>query len=182
MGLIFDVGNGNNWVSRYSKTLQGAPAMVPGNYESIPPQIIPITFTGHLIAIFADSTHKKDTWFTAGWLWQRVLINIGTGATAPNATVQRKYKFYLGQLTILTIPKLASEYGLTISIPRWLTQIEFEIYEYVGEIIDTTEVQLEQIQADLLNLINDNQGGSADSETGLTTQQKATITYFTNFL
>ncbi len=52
----------------------------------------------------------------------------------------------------------------------------------MGEIIDTTEVQLEQIQADLLNLINDNQGGSGDSGTGLTTQQKATITYFTNFL
>ena len=182
MGLIFDVGNGNNWVSRYSKTLQGAPAMVPGNYESIPPQIIPITFTGHLIAIFADSTQKKDTWFTAGWLWQRVLVNIGTGSTAPNATVQRKYKFYLGQLTLITMPKLSSNYALTISIPRWLTQIEFEIYEYVGDIIDTTEVKLDQIQADLLDCLNNNQGGSGDSGTELTTPQKATITYFTNFL
>ena len=182
MGLIFDVGNGNNWVSRYSKTLQGTPAMVPGNYESIPPQIIPITFTGHLIAIFADSTQKKDTWFTAGWLWQRVLVNIGTGSTAPNATVQRKYKFYLKQLTLLTMPKLTSNYALTVSIPPWLKQIEFEIYEYVGEIVDTTDLKLDQIQADLLNCLNNNQGGSGNSETILTTQQKATITYFTNFL
>ncbi len=156
--------------------------MVPGNYESIPTQIIPITFTGHLIAIFADSTQKKDTWFTAGWLWQRVLVNIGTGSTAPNATVPRKYKFYLGQLTLLTMPKLTSNYALTISIPPRLKQIEFEIYEYIGDIIDTTDLKLDQIQADLLNCLNNNQGGSGNSGTELTTQQKTAITYFTNFL
>lgn len=182
MGLVFDVGNGNNWVSRYSNSLQGAPAIVPGNYEPIPDLVIPITFTGHLLAISASSTQAKNTWKTAGWLWQRVLINIGTGATSPNATVQRKFKFYLGQLTVLTIPKLASDYALSVSFPHWMPQLSFEIYEYIGEVIDTNEQKLEQIISDLQSYIASDSGGSGGSTEELTTQQKIVTTYFTNFL
>lgn len=182
MGLVFDVGNGNNWVSRYSNNLQGAPAPVPGNYKPIPDLFIPITFTGQLLAISASSSTAKDTWKTAGWIWQRVLVNIGTGSTVPNATVQRKYKFYLEQLTVLTIPKLASEYALSLSIPYWLSQLSFEIYEYTGEVIDTTDLKLDQVLADLASCIANGGGGSGGSGETLTTEQKTVITYFTNFL
>ncbi|MGK7914736.1 MAG: hypothetical protein AB4038_04210 [Prochloraceae cyanobacterium] len=182
MGLIFDVGNGNNWVSRYDNSLQGAPAVVPGNYEPIPDLVIPITFTGHLLAISASSSTAKDSWKTAGWIWQRVLVNIGTGSTSPNATVQKKYKFYLGQVTVLTIPKLASNYGLSVSIPHWISQLSFEIYEYTGEVIDTNEQKLDQILTNLATCIANGGGGSGDNGDSFTTQQKIATTYFTNFL
>lgn len=182
MGLSFDIGNGNNWVSRYENSLQGAPAPVPGNYLPIPDLVIPITFTGQLLAISASSTTAKSTWKTAGWLWQRVLVNIGTGATSPNALSQRKYKFYLDKLTILTIPKLASEYALSISIPQWIQDLDLEIYEYTGEIIDSNEQKLDLILSDLATLIANFGEGSGGKVEVLNIQQKIVTTYFTNFL
>ncbi len=182
MGLIFDINNGNNWVSRYSNSLQGTPAKIPGNFEDILPQEIPVTFTNQLIAISADSNQKKDSWFTAGSLFQRTAINIGNGSNGFNAIVPKSYKFYFNQFTIIPIPKLSENYALTLTFPSWIKQIEFEIYEYIGEIIDTTELKLDQMQADLEACLNNSDNNNGNSGVTLTTQQKAAITYFTNFL
>ena len=182
MGLSFDIGNGNNWASRYEDSLQGSPAPVPGNYLPIPEQTIPFTFTSQLLAISATSSTAKSTWKTAGWIWQRVLVNIGTGSTVPNALAQRKYKFYLDKLTVLTIPKLASEYALSISIPRWLQDLDLKIYEYTGEIIDSNEQKLDLILTDLAALIANSDGENGGNGEVLNIQQKIVTTYFTNFL
>ena len=182
MGLSFDIGNANNWASRYQYSLVGAPAPVPGNYLPIPDLVIPITFTGQLLAISATSSTAKSTWKTAGWLWQRVLVNIGTGATVPNALSQRKYKFYLNQLTILTIPKLASEYALSISIPKWIQDLDIKIYEYTGEIIDSNDQKLDLILTNLATLLTNSGNGSGGKVEVLNIQQKIVTSYFTNFL
>ncbi|ELS04809.1 hypothetical protein Xen7305DRAFT_00045450 [Xenococcus sp. PCC 7305] len=182
MAIFIDAANSNNWVSRYSTSLQGEEAIVPGNYKAIPDLVVPITFEGELIAIQASSTKAKPTWKTAGWVWQRLLVNIGTGSTVPNSVVQGSQKFYLDRLNTLVIPKLSSNYGLAISIPSWLPQLDIEIYEYVGEVKNSVDDKLDQLQADLTALIAATTGSGGGSGGTLTPQQQTSIVYFSNFL
>lgn len=82
----------------------------------------------------------------------------------------------------MAIPKFASNYALSVSIPHWLSQLDFEIYEYTGDVIDTNEQKLEQIIADLQTYITGSNGSLDGSEGALTVEQQGIITYFTNFI
>jgi len=151
MAKVYNFADSLTWVSRYTNSVEGLPAIVPGNFEAIPDLIIP------------------------------VLINIATGASAPNSIVTPSYKFYLEELTTIVIPRLSNTYGLMISFPHWLPQLDFEIYEYIGEVSDTIEDRLELIQFDLTKCLENDGNGSADSGTNSTTQQQTTIATLTNF-
>jgi|GEM_PF-5603358 len=181
MAKVYNFADSLTWVSRYTNSVEGLPAIVPGNFEAIPDLIIPVVFQGEAIAIQASSDNAKETWKLAGWVWQRVLINIATGASAPNSIVTPSYKFYLEELTTIVIPRLSNTYGLMISFPHWLPQLDFEIYEYIGEVSDTIEDRLELIQFDLTKCLENDGNGSADSGTNSTTQQQTTIATLTNF-
>jgi hypothetical protein len=58
-------------------------------------------------------------------------------------------RFYLKQINILRFQRLATNWTLVLRVPYWFRHIDLTVWQYTGLIEDTTETQLDQIQADL---------------------------------
>ena len=151
----YNAGNSNNWQSVWNQSFTAAPA--PGNrpelerYFPLPDIIVPIQLDAGLIAFYATSQDANPKWKFAANVKRKYVTGLTVGGNF-DAVVDSK-RIFLNQFSLLRYTvSFGSSYSLLISVPYWLRQITFHLWEYTGPIIDTSEQKLDLILERLPNL------------------------------
>jgi hypothetical protein len=121
-----------NWVFRWNTNIPKTPGRFPNSHIPIDDQTVPIQFESTLIAVKATSSTALAHWRYAATAIQKVSTGIGS-LSVPDAEANYTKKVYLDRLQLLFFPKLATTYSLTFKIPYWLSAINIDVWEYVGE-------------------------------------------------
>lgn len=147
---VLQLSNAANWQDIYSREFQ-AQIISDKAHIPIPEVTIPILLDRHILAIYANSMTAKRSWDTAGYLKQKISLGLITGG-APDAEVIHSRRIGLRRITLVTFPKLTTEYGLGFNAPFWLRDINLTIWKYVGAESDSTEDLIQRVRDDLVRI------------------------------
>lgn len=107
--------------------------------------LYPVLFHNSSIAIEVEvnSPDNTETWNYAG----KALISINTGITigGNTDTVIAGRSLFLHQINLLVFPKLAGDFRLEYSPPKWFQQVTLRAWEYIGEGIPDNANKLDAI-------------------------------------
>ncbi|MEG4010405.1 hypothetical protein QUA41_30760 [Microcoleus sp. Pol11C1] len=135
MSITLDLENSANWQPRLAQSFVGSS-------ENPLPEYAPnFDFTSNIIAVLVDNSEALDTWYSAGWIGQK--INLPFGPTAASTFSNTRLK--LRQKQLLVFPKLVPTYKISVRFPRWFTQASITIWEYLGPQTDTIEQKLDTL-------------------------------------
>lgn len=90
----------------------------------------------HLIAVGIASENADPTWVTGGWVSQLLSFTPSSTSQFPPVVEAKRHKVRLGVLTLLEFPRLADQWTLEISFPKWLYETKLEIWKYAGRDFD----------------------------------------------
>lgn len=150
MATILQLSNGKNWKYRYSKSLVAK--KVGDTYISIPAYSVPILLESSIIAVKCLVKKPGLRWVTAGWISQKIKIGIGTGVT-PNTYTEKNQRLIINNLTVVFFPQIVTSYGVIISVPYWLRDLKFALYEYTGIVDDSVVEKLQEINSKIDQLL-----------------------------
>lgn len=148
MAPVINSASNANWLSVYSASLAATPVM-PRGHLPIPSFFAPVELDSHALLIGATSNQAEPTWRLAFWASQRIAVQ-GIGFAEVNSS------FVALGLSLIRFPVLSDTYTLKIRVPRWHTQLSFQVWKYVGVTLDTndllgdTAIQLARIEAILV--------------------------------
>ena len=150
MSVVYDLGNANAWSLIFSTTkiAPPAPSQKLNSYYPIPDFEASVQPSSPVLAIYATSESAEERWRTGGFIKQRIRTGL-LGGGNPDAYVQAK-KFYLNQFTIIEFQRLSTAYSIEFSIPYWLREITFDVYEYTGLIDNVIEQQIQDLEQKLI--------------------------------
>lgn len=148
MSLRPNIANTDNWEFVYDVTAQRASSPT-GAKIPIDTLTVPILIESHLIALYSGSDSAKDNWINAGWaaFYAPTGITVGGGN---DGKIGESVRLFLGERTIIQVPKLSDSYALKISVPPYFDDVEYSIYQYVGLGEPTLEGKLDAIYDQLL--------------------------------
>ena len=142
-------------------------------------------FTRNYLIVQVSVVGQRDTWQVGGKIWATSLMR---GLTT---------RFYTKELDLfaqelLMVPHIFNDkYSLYYRAPKHFTNVQLRIWEYIGENpiednilvnkIDSLITQNNQLEELLKDLIETHNNCPALNPS-LTTEQKTTVAYFTNFL
>ncbi|MCC3473310.1 MAG: hypothetical protein JGK38_23935 [Microcoleus sp. PH2017_15_JOR_U_A] len=143
MSVPLNLESSENWEQRLAQSFVTTP-------ENLLPEYAPnFEFNSNIIAVLVDNSEALDTWYSAGWISQRINLPFGsTAASSVNATRLR-----LREKQLLIFPKLTATYKISVRFPRWFTQASITIWEYTSLQAENMENQLSEIQGKLDTLL-----------------------------
>lgn len=142
-----DLKNANNWEQAYrdSKSVVYDDA---GGYTPLPAFEIPITFNKKLLAIRVLSDNAKFTWRFGGVLSQR--MQLGGGATPLPVASLDYNRLRVNRSTLINFPTYGTDYELLFEPYYWIKHIDLTIWQYLGELTDSTENLINEIRSNEL--------------------------------
>lgn len=147
---VLQLSNAANWQDIYTRSLQ-AQIISDKAHIPIPEVTVPVLLDRHILAVYANSSTAKKSWSTAGYLKQKISLGLITGGTL-DAEVIHSRRIGLKKITLVTFPRLTTEYGLGFDVPFWLKDISLTIWKYVGTESDSTEDLIQQVRIDLVRI------------------------------
>lgn len=131
MAPVLDVNNSNNWELIYNTTLSAnilsvsPPLIVPIGTHNVP-----VTSDRRTLAVGASTTQGKPTWRLGYYLISSIQIPVIGRADISSDAI------FLG-LNLIRLPNVHNEYKFKIRVPRWMRDMQIDIYKYVGEELDS---------------------------------------------
>ncbi|MEH2197806.1 hypothetical protein [Nostoc sp.] len=141
---VLELGNSANWDLFYSTTIQAVTSSNGESYTPIPTITVPTLLDSHIIATSVSCSNSKPTWYSGGFLNQRINLGLTVGGLPDSDAVQKR-KVYLNRLTLIIFPKLVDTYAVTFEVPEWFQDVTFTLFEYTGTETDSTENLVNQI-------------------------------------
>lgn len=147
---IVDLNNPDNWEMAYNETTN-AGRLNALEYFPIQPFDLPILFTSPLLFISVENIDAKPWWYLGCRLQQRI-----STALSPGDVVGRYAKVPINRPALFRFPMYAAQYSLRAEIPPWFDRMKIAVWEYVGQVGDSTDALIEEstdlIRVDLLRI------------------------------
>jgi hypothetical protein len=126
------LGNSNNWNLLHSGN-QTAMILPGGNNSHLPIESIsiPISLESTTIAVFIQTEDPKSTWKYGGSVGANIVTGLIVGGNS-NSEIARR-ACYLDKINIIYFPSVSNSYSLVLYPPKWFKNIEWIIWEYIGE-------------------------------------------------
>lgn len=145
---ILELNNSANWEQIYHQRHEGE-YISSTQFRPLPEIKIPLLLEEHTIAVLVTSENAAKNWKFAGFLNQRIALGITVGGL-PDADAIQPRKIWLNRITLIRFTRLASTYGISINIAKWLRDATITIWQYIGVEGDTTEELIQSVQEDLI--------------------------------
>jgi hypothetical protein len=142
---ILQLGNAQNWQAFFNGSYSAQ--IINGGRDFVPlgSVTLPVLSDRRILVAGTTSTAASPNWRTGGWLTP--ILQCG-GAPFQQADL-RSERIPLESTRILILPDLTEGYRLRFSIPRWLKQVDLEIWQYIGPEKDSTEELIRQLQTQI---------------------------------
>lgn len=141
------LSNSANWEPFWTATFNGV-RVTPQTVAPIGEKLNPILLDKHILAVYVDSNSAKSTWYFAGFLSQRMQLGLTVGGL-PDTNGYTRRKVWLRKMTLITFPKLTSEYALAFTPPDWFEDVSINVWKYIGPEPLPTQQLIENLQQDL---------------------------------
>lgn len=131
------------WEPVYSGLVEAQP--IPdreGRFYPIGSIGIPVLLSSQLVAIGLTNDALPESWRWGGVARQAINAGLTVGA-ATNVSYASK-SLLLNKLNLVAFPAIASEYALSIDIPRWVLKVNVQVFEYTGD-IESVLTRIEEI-------------------------------------
>lgn len=145
---VLQLGNSANWEQLYSTSVNAVSLGAGSAFAPIPKITVPVLISSHIIVVSVTSSAAKDSWYFGGLISQKINLGLTVGGLPDSDGVQ-KSKLYLNRLTLLIFPRLTSSYSVEFEIPKWFRQVSIILWQYIGQVEDSTELMLLSLQNDL---------------------------------
>jgi hypothetical protein len=130
---ILDLVSGDSWQIVYNET-KTASYINTTDYRPIPSFELPFILHSPYLLVEAANI-EANPWCFLGLRLQQI-IQVGV---APSTALADFRRIPVNRPTICKFPRLADDYLLKVEIPPWYDKMKVSIYEYAGDIGDTTE-------------------------------------------
>lgn len=139
-GIIFDAGDSSKWNPLWNTTVNSVSTPDNRRYYPIPDIEVPFILNSRIIAIYADSETMRPQWKSAGFVNQKVRTGITVGGQT-DAKFNGSQRILLKQINILEIPviSITPEYSITFTVHSWHEDMSLQLWEFTGDVLDTTE-------------------------------------------
>lgn len=141
--LLLQLGNNQNWERLYNRRWDADRIDSGKKYVPIPVQTLPVLADRRILVVGGASADALGHWTTAGWLVPKLYIS---GLSYPfleaNLNTER---IPLNDYRLLILPDLSHSYRLEFRIPKWLKEVELDIWQYIGDEKDSTDELLKQM-------------------------------------
>ncbi len=141
---VLQLANASNWILFYRQYFR-VRFLGPTTYEPLAPITLPVQSEHRILVAGCTSQTAKSTWYLGGWL--RPVID--TGATDFGFAELDRVPIPLNAPRLVMLPQVASNYKLRFEVPYWHQEITLTVYQYIGPDVDSTEVLIDSLQADL---------------------------------
>lgn len=146
--LTADIQNSSLWEDLYYTTVD-AEGSSPYVFRPIPPITVPYSLNSRLIVALADSTTKRESWYSAGYLSREVSAGVTVGNNY-NTKSDYSRRLLLGQPILILFNTLSENYKLSFSPHKWLSNISLHIWKYNGTIQDSLQEEVDLARIDIL--------------------------------
>jgi hypothetical protein len=141
-----------SWAAPYQVLKQANPYGSSGLFFPIPTFQIPIQFESPILAISAENQDALSHWRLGVRVRQLFTADI-----APLEVTSNQQAVLLNRgPSLIQFPNHAQQYRLEVEVPRWHKEISLSIWEYIGPVVDSTELLLTEttdlIRIDLLRI------------------------------
>lgn len=147
---VYQFENPNNWNDVYFQTIN-AYQINSTRYAPIPRITVPVQLNSPVLAVYITCTPNNPNWYFAGFLGQKIFTGLTVGGSPDAENVQRR-KLWLNKLTIIRLEKLTDAYSISLDVPKWFQSISVNLWEYTGDINDSTELLIEELTADIARI------------------------------
>ena len=129
--------NSQNWESVHSYS---ATAGTIGDIKiPIAPTECPFLMEESIIAAYASATVPEGrTWRTGGWL--EAVYQTGLTVGGSQDAVGGHKRFLLNKITVIFLPQNNLTYSAKIYFPKWLDDVNFQLWKYTG--VDDTDLEV----------------------------------------
>lgn len=141
--LVLQLGNNQNWENLYTHRWEAVSIDNGKKYIPIPPQTIPILVEHRILAIGGGSADALQNWYTAGWIVPKLYIS-GVSYPFLEANLPTE-KIPLNDYRLIILPDLSHSYRLVFQTPKWLKEVELDIWQYVGPELDQTDELIKEL-------------------------------------
>lgn len=149
---IVNLGSPDNWALVYNQTKE-ASYYNSTSYYPLPAFQLPFILHSPYLLVEAANIEAKPWWYLGCRLQQ--IINVGV---APDSAGTGLIKIPVNKPRVVKLPTYASDYLVKIEIPPWFNKMKIAIWEYTGEIKDSTEELIiersDVIRVDLVRIEN----------------------------
>jgi hypothetical protein len=135
--LIVDLANPDNWESVWNTSVVAA-SVGEGSYIPIPEISCPLILSNSIVAIGANSNKAASHWRSAGFLNYKIRTGLLVGGSF-DSQVGQSFRIKLHDITLLTLPQLASSFAVSFNIHYWIEDIQLNVWSYTGSQSDSTE-------------------------------------------
>lgn len=139
-----------SWQQVYDEARTAQLATSEGGYFPIPIFEIPVSMQSRVLAVRCLSSTAKFRWRFAGNLKPQVLAPID-GINSPPVEIASIY-LQLNRTKLIVLQPYAENYNVVIENAPWLQDLRITIWEYKGEIEDTTEELIGVARVDILRV------------------------------
>jgi|SRR6476646_1300426 len=151
-----NLGNGANWQLKHSANIVAMQVPLSnGKYlhNPIGEVKVPFLLDKYVYAILIGTTKPAGAkWKFGGYVKQSIHIGISNGGGQDAATNTRQ-PLFLFHNNVVFFPAITAEFSMSIIVPDWFTDVDLNIWEYIGEDNDTVEQRLVAIDAKLQQLL-----------------------------
>lgn len=131
---VADIISPGRWAQVYSEQ-RTAQFIGEREFYPIPPYFVSVLMHSPLLMVTATSQEVRSTWRLGGYLQQVI-----DSPDADFVEIPTKKAFVpLNNFQLIRYPKWATAYKLRFFVPSWFSEVRLTIYEYQGELSDTTE-------------------------------------------
>lgn len=130
---ILDVTDPTLWEEVYNVTLIAQSSPVSNVFTPLPKFNIPRIFDKYTLVIGANNQYMKPNWNLAFYVAMNIQI-AGVGKT------EVTNRFVRIGLTLLRFPSVAPSYTLQARIPKWHREMDFTIWQYIGNERDVLDL------------------------------------------
>lgn len=144
----------NNWVllvEDYQQAQVVGGSQAKPRYAPIPTISIPSVPSTPFVAAFFGSPKAPSYYRSAGWLTQKIGLGI-TSSYAPDAYSNTRQKIYLRQIQLVQLDLVSPVFQLQFFPHYWIEDLQYAMWEYTGETVETTERFVETILSSTLQV------------------------------
>lgn len=150
MTISADLQNANNWELVFNIT-KDAEYTSTATHKAIPEIVVPTYLSSSLIATFAESNNVSPSWYTAGYLTRFISIGLTVGNNQ-NTKIGISKRVPLREASVIQFDTFNENYKLVFRPYKGLDNVSFTLWKYIGEIVDSTEDQIDLARIDVLRL------------------------------
>lgn len=150
---IVDFGSNGNWQQVFDE-FRSAVVVTDRDIIPIPAFEVGVLFESPLLAVRCLSPTAKATWKFAGTLSQRFPLGTGGVASSLPIVTGSVRSLRLNRTALVQFDLFTNTYELLFEPPSWLKDIRVTVWEYVGEVSDTTSELIETVKIDVARVEN----------------------------